>query len=292
MAAFSLDEGIVSPGGVGYDINCGIRCVGTGLSRDEVQPVMDELLVGLYRNIPAGVGSSSRDIRLDRKSFRKVITEGARWVMKQGMASADDIEAHEDRGCIEGADPDEVSEKAYERGLPQLGTLGSGNHFVEVDVVDAVFDVTAAAAYGLSEGQVVVLVHTGSRGFGHQICDDYVHSMLSANRGFGIELPDRQLACAPIASREGERYLAAMAAAANFAYANRQIITHLIRRTFEEQFGRGWERLGMRLIYDCCHNIAKKEDVVWEGRRVRACIHRKGATRALPPGDPRLPGAT
>ncbi|HNY64387.1 MAG TPA: RtcB family protein [Deltaproteobacteria bacterium] len=289
VAAFDLDEGIVSPGGVGYDINCGIRCIGTNLTRADVTPVVRDLLALLYTSVPSGVGSSTRSFRVDRKEFRKVLAMGSAWAFKRGLATREDLEAHEDGGCIEGADPDAVSERAYERGQPQLGTLGSGNHFLEIDVVDEVFDQETAAAFGLFQGQVVVLVHTGSRGFGHQVCDDYVHSMLAANRRFGIELEDRQLACAPAKSQEGKAYLGAMAAAANFAFANRQLITHLIREAFQVQFGKAWEKLGMRLVYDCCHNIAKKETVIHEGRKRRVCIHRKGATRALPPEDERLP---
>lgn len=289
VAAFSLEDGIVSPGGVGYDINCGIRCIATNLIYTEVSPVIDHLLALLYNNVPSGVGSKSRSFRMDRKEFTKVLAGGARWAVKNGFASKEDLDTHEDGGRIEGANPDMVSEKAFERGQPQLGTLGSGNHFLELDVVDEIYDADTARMFGLFEGQIVVLVHTGSRGFGHQICDDYVHAMLASNRRFGIQLPDPQLACAPVSSKEGEAYFGAMAAAGNFAFANRQLITHLIRETFEQQFGKGWERLGMRLIYDCCHNIAKKETVFFEGRKKRVCIHRKGATRALPPGDPRLP---
>jgi tRNA-splicing ligase RtcB (3'-phosphate/5'-hydroxy nucleic acid ligase) len=290
VAAFDLEEGIVSPGGVGYDINCGIRCIATNLMRSDVFPVVEKLLALLYGNVPSGVGSSTRTFRLDRKEFRKVLTLGSTWAHKQGLATGGDLEAQEDGGCIEGADPDAVSDRAYERGLPQLGTLGSGNHFLEIDVVEEILDEKTASSFGLFPDQVVVLVHTGSRGFGHQICDDYVHAMLGANRRHEIELPDRQLACAPVRSREGEAYLGAMAAAANFAFANRQLITHLVREAFEAQFGRGWEKLGMRLVYDCCHNIAKQETVTFEGKKRKVCIHRKGATRALPPGDPRLPG--
>lgn len=289
VAAFSLEDGIISPGGVGYDINCGIRCIRTDLSRIDISPVLDDLLVLLYNSVPSGVGSSTRSFRMDRREFRRVLEGGSRWALKQGLASNEDLEAHEDLGCIEGADPDAVSERAYERGRPQLGTLGSGNHFLEIDVVDEIFDAGTAEGFGLFESQILILVHTGSRGLGHQICDDYVHSMLAAARSFGIDLPDRQLACAPVSSSVGREYFGAMASAANFAFTNRQIITHLVREAFEMQFGRGWEKLGLRLLYDCCHNIAKKETVSFEGKQRRVCIHRKGATRALPPGDRKLP---
>ena len=289
VAAFSVKDGIISPGGVGYDINCGMCCIATNLTIEEVRPVIDNLLVGLYRNVPAGVGSSNKGIALNRKDFNEVLKKGALWVIKKGYAPMEDRDAHEDGGCIEGADPDMVSKRAIERGLPQLGTLGSGNHFIEIDVVDRIFDEATAKSFGLFDSQIVVLVHTGSRGLGHQVCDDYVHSMLAAAVRYKIYLPDRQLACAPFASDEGRAYWGAMACAANFAFANRQLITFLIRETFERQFGKSYERMGMRLLYDCCHNIAKKEHIVLAGKGQEVCIHRKGATRAFPPGDKRLP---
>ena len=289
VAAFSIKEGIISPGGVGYDINCGMCCISTNLTYQEISPVLDDLLVGMYRNVPAGVGSSNKGLGLKKKDFSDVLKKGALWVIKNGYAPSEDLDAHEDGGCIEGADPDMVSKRAVERGLPQLGTLGSGNHFIEIDVVDEIFDEAAAKSFGLFKGQIVVLVHTGSRGLGHQVCDDYVHSMIAAAARYGIALPDRQLACAPFTSPEGRAYWGAMACAANFAFANRQLITFLIRETFERQLGKSYERLGMRLLYDCCHNIAKKERIEFEGERREVCIHRKGATRAFPPGDPRLP---
>ncbi len=289
VAAFSLEDGIISPGGVGYDINCGIRCIRTNLTSRAVSPVLDNLLALLYNTVPSGVGSSTKSFRVSRKEFRKILEGGCGWALKQGLASNDDLDAHEDKGCIEGADPDAVSERAFERGMPQLGTLGSGNHFLEIDAVDGIYDAGTAERFGLFKDQVLVLVHTGSRGLGHQICDDYVHSMLATASRFGIDLPDRQLACAPISSSIGRDYCGAMASAANFAFTNRQIITHLVRQAFEVQFGKGWGKLGMGLLYDCCHNIAKKETVSFGGRALRVCIHRKGATRALPPGDTRLP---
>jgi tRNA-splicing ligase RtcB len=289
VAAFSRDEGIISPGGVGYDINCGVCCILTGLKIGDVRPRMERLLASLFNNVPSGVGSRNKALAVSNREFRQVLELGARWAVKQGYAPPDDLQAHEDSGCIAGADPDAVSAKALERGQPQLGTLGSGNHFLELDVVDLVADADKAGAFGLFENQVVVLVHTGSRGLGHQICDDYVHEMVSAASRHGIALPDRQLACAPVMSREGREYFAAMASAANFAFANRALIAFLIRETFEQVFGGSAERLGMRLLFDCCHNIAKMESIEWEGCEVQACIHRKGATRALPPGDNRLP---
>ncbi|HDP25956.1 MAG TPA: RtcB family protein [Deltaproteobacteria bacterium] len=289
VAAFSLDEGVISPGGVGYDINCGVSCVLTSFTRDEVSSRINELLATLFGRIPSGVGSTNKDVRLSDKEFLKVLLKGASWATKSGYGSPGDLDAYEDRGSIAGANPDAVSKRALERGLPQLGTLGSGNHFLELDVVDFIADEERARKFGLFQGQIVILLHTGSRGLGHQICDDHVHEMLKAMPSHGIELPDRQLACAPVTSREGQAYLQAMAAAANFAFANRQIIIHLIRGSFEKTFGKSWDRLGMRLLYDCCHNIAKIEQISWKGSQRKVCVHRKGATRALPPGDVRLP---
>jgi tRNA-splicing ligase RtcB len=289
VAAFSEKDGIISPGGVGYDINCGVCCISTRLKLDEVSPRIDRLLASLFNNVPAGVGSRNKGLAVGSKEFGQVLTKGAQWAVRKGYAPDEDLDAHEDNGCIDGADPDALSKKAIERGQPQLGTLGSGNHFLELDVVDMILNRVIAERLGLFEGQVVILVHTGSRGLGHQICDDYVHAMVSVASRYGIELPDRQLACAPVKSREGQEYFGAMACAANFAFANRELITFLVRETFEEFFGKSYEHLGMRLLYDCCHNIAKMERIIWGGSEVKVCIHRKGATRALPPGDKRLP---
>lgn len=289
VAAFSRDEGVISPGGVGYDINCGVCCILTGLRQDDVRPRIDRLLASLFTTVPSGVGSTNRELAVTGKEFGRVLEQGARWAVNKGYAPPDDLDAHDDAGCMEGADPRAVSAKALERGQPQLGTLGSGNHFLELDVVDLVAERDTARAFGLFENQVVVLVHTGSRGLGHQICDDHVHGMVASASRHGIALPDRQLACAPVTSREGREYFGAMAAAANFAFANRELIAFLVRRSFEQVFGGSFERLGLRMLFDCCHNIARMERVTWEGRELEACVHRKGATRALPPGDIRLP---
>lgn len=289
VAAFDLEEGIISPGGVGYDINCGVCCLTSNLSREEVTAQIDRLLPSLFRNIPSGVGSSNRSMEVGTREFRDVLEKGSLWSMKKGYLPREDIDAHEEKGCITGADPEAVSARAIERGQPQLGTLGSGNHFLELDVVDRIMDDKIAKSFGLFEGQVVVQIHTGSRGLGHQICDEHVHAMLRSIQRYGIELPDRQLACAPVQSREGREYFSAMACAANFAFANRDMIACLVRETFEQCFGKSCGQLGMRLLYDCCHNIAKMEKIDWEGSESKVCIHRKGATRALPPGDPRLP---
>ncbi|HQP30669.1 MAG TPA: RtcB family protein [Deltaproteobacteria bacterium] len=289
VAAFETNGGIVSPGGVGYDINCGIRCVRTALTLPELMPQRDILLAGLYNAVPAGVGSTNKALKIGAQALNQVLVHGAAWVAKQGYIPTEDLEAQEDYGRIALADPEAVSKRAVERGMPELGTLGSGNHFLELDVVEEILDAEIAQGFGLFENQIVIQVHTGSRGLGHQVCDDYVHSMIATAGRQGIVLPDRQLACAYLESAEAKAYLAAMAAAANFAFANRSLITFFIRQTFERIFGKSSERLGMDLLYDCCHNIAKIERVSWEGRQIEVCVHRKGATRALLPGDPRLP---
>ncbi|MCD6569969.1 MAG: RtcB family protein [Deltaproteobacteria bacterium] len=289
VAAFSLQDGVISPGGVGYDINCGIRCICTGLSIEEILPIKEKLLGEVFHRVPAGLGARHKRFKLSQKELKEIMIKGALWAVKKGFGTYDDLEAHEDYGSIPGADPDMVSGRACERGLPEVGTLGSGNHFIEIDVVDKIMDKKIARMFSLFKDQILIQVHTGSRGFGHQICDDYIRIMLSAGSRYNIYLPDRQLACAPIDTKEAKSYLGAMAAAANFAFANREMITYLIRETFEDLFGKSWENLGLRLLYDCCHNIAKIESIPWKGKSIEACIHRKGATRALPSGDARLP---
>ena len=288
VAAFDWDAGIVSPGGVGYDINCGVRLAGTALVEKEVRPKLADLVDGLYRTIPCGVGSTGA-IRLSTKEEKKVLTRGSGWAVAQGYGNQSDLEHTEDSGCLPGAAPETVSARALERGLRQLGTLGSGNHFLEVGVVDRLYDDHTAAAFGLFEGQVTVMLHSGSRGFGYQVCDDSLAAMSKHARRAGFDLPDRQLACALIKSDAGQRYLGAMACAANYAWANRQIMLHLVREVFENVFSIGPRNLDLRLIYDICHNIAKKERHRVGGRQKWVCVHRKGATRAFPPGHPDLP---
>jgi tRNA-splicing ligase RtcB len=244
---------------------------------------------GLFQNIPSGVGSHRKDFRLEKKELQKVLQQGVAWAIAKGFGSPEDQAHIEAEGCIPGADPGKVSERALQRGQPQLGTLGSGNHFVEVGYVAEVFDADAARAMGLHEDQVTVLVHTGSRGLGHQVCDDYLSVMLKASRKYGIDLPDPQLCCAPVGSPEGKEYLAAMAAAANFAFVNRHMIMHWTRETFEQVFQMGPRHCGLALVYDVCHNMAKMETHLVEGKKHRLCIHRKGATRAFPPGHPEIP---
>jgi len=291
VAAFDLDSGIVSPGGVGYDINCGVRLLRTRLSREDAAPRMKTLVDALFANIPSGVGSRRQDFKLTGAAFKKVLKDGARWAVEEGFGDASDLPHIEAGGAIPGADPELVSDFALNRGKDQLGTLGSGNHFVEVGYLDEIYDAALAAQLGLFPDQVTAIVHTGSRGLGHQVCEDYIKVMLKAAAKYGIELPDRQLCCAPITSPEGQRYLAAMAGAANFAFANRQLITHWVRESFEQVFQMGPRDLGLELVYDVCHNSAKMETHAVEGKPRKLCVHRKGATRAFPPHHPEVPEA-
>ena len=261
----------------------------SGLSRTELKDRMKELVAALFTNIPSGVGSHRKDLKLGREEQRRVLIKGARWAIERGFGTERDLEHIEEQGCIDGADPDRVSDKAMERGRAQLGTVGSGNHFVEVGFVAEVFDERMAQAMGLWKDQVTILVHTGSRGFGHQVCDDSIRLMMNAARKYQINLPDPQLCCAPVSSPEGKRYLEAMACAANFAFTNRQMITHWVRETFEQVFQRGPRDLRLDLVYDVCHNIAKIETHKIEGKPRKVCVHRKGATRSFPPGHPDVP---
>jgi tRNA-splicing ligase RtcB len=288
VAAFDIDGGIVSPGGVGYDINCGCRLVATNLRRDEIRPQMAKIVNALFQHVPSGVGSRG-DLKLSRSEEKRVLVEGARWAVKNGYGSQGDLESMEDGGCLPGADPEAVSERALERGKDQVGTLGSGNHFLEVEIVEEIFDKAVASALGLEVGQVAVLIHSGSRGLGHQVCDDYLAKLVKHVDKIGINLPDRQLACAYIQSTEGQQYLSAMACAANYAWANRQMLMHWTGEALEKALAMGPRELGMRLVYDVCHNIAKIEEHVVDGKKMTLCVHRKGATRAFPPGHPALP---
>ncbi len=288
VVATRTDGGVVTPGGVGYDINCGVRLLRTNLTQDEVQPRIKELVNLLFAEIPTGVGSHGR-VRLTKDNQAQPLVKGARWAVEQGMGFAEDLAHTEASGCLPGADPDAVSHKAYERGRDQAGTLGSGNHFLEVQVVEQIVDEQAANVLGLSAGHVAVLIHTGSRGFGHQVCTDYLASMDRAVKKYGIHLADRQLACAPFDSEEAKAYLGAMRAAANYAWVNRQCLTHWTREVFQRIFKKSPRDLGMSVVYDVAHNIAKIEEHQVEGRSMRVLVHRKGATRAFPPGHPELP---
>jgi len=289
VAATRVSDGVISPGGVGYDINCGVRLITTGLNEDEVRPRIRELVNALFKNIPSGLGSEGK-IRTSEKEMDEVLSTGAQWAIKKGFGTVQDLELTEESGCMKKADPSKVSTRAKQRGTPQLGTLGSGNHFIEVQVIRDIFDPEAALAFGVErKGQVVVLIHTGSRGLGHQVCDDYLKTMNRAVEKYGIVLPDRQLACAPLESNEGKDYFAAMACAANYAWANRQLIAHWVRESFVSVFNRSSEDMGMGQLYDVAHNIAKIEDYSIEGKIQRLCVHRKGATRAFPVGHPDVP---
>ncbi len=288
VGAFSCRDGVVVPGFVGYDINCGVRLLRTDLDGDEAAPVIETLMNRLFSTVPSGVGSTG-PLRMKRAELERIACEGARWAVRKGYGTDADCEAVEARGCLSGADPDALSERAVRRGLEQVGTLGSGNHFLEIQVVDEVYDPRTAEAFGLRHGQVTVMIHTGSRGFGYQVCDDYLALFGRASAEYGIRLPDRQLAAAPISSKEGVRYLAAMKCAANYAFANRQVISEWVRRTFEEVFGKGRDLLGMDVVYDVAHNMAKEETHIVDGKPVDLLVHRKGATRAFAAGHPDLP---
>lgn len=288
VAAFDRETGIISPGGVGYDINCGVRIIRTNLAADEVRPRMKDLIDLLFHDIPSGVGSKSK-IRASDKELNDALLHGAKWAVESGYGVKEDIEHCEENGFMKSADPSKVSDKARKRGKPQFGTLGSGNHFLEVQCVDEIYDEVVAKTFGLEKGQVTVMIHCGSRGAGHQICDDHLKILERATQKYGIVLPDRQLACAPAESTEGQNYFKAMAAGANYAWANRQVITHWVRETFSKFFGRDMDDLGMHLIYDVAHNVAKLEEHTIDGKNKMVYVHRKGATRAFPPGHNSVP---
>jgi len=280
--------GVISPGGVGYDINCGVRLVRTNLTWQDVKPRQQGLVEELYRQIPAGVGRSGK-YHFDPRELRELLADGVGFLRGRELAVERDVQCTEANGCIDGADPDLVSERALERGKKQCGTLGAGNHFLEVQVVDAVFDSAAAQTMGLEKDRICVMIHSGSRGLGYQVCDDALRSLRGVPEKYGIVLPDRQLACAPIDSAEGRHYLGAMRAAANFAFCNRQLLMWQTREVFETVFGRSWQELGMDLVYDVAHNIAKLEEHKIGDERKPVWVHRKGATRAFPPGHPDIP---
>lgn len=291
VAAMRLSDGVISPGGVGFDINCGTRLLRTNLSVRDIKPRIKDLIDAIFRNVPSGVGSSGK-LCLSRQQLSQVMQQGANWAVKQGYGTERDIEFTEEHGCLENAGTGKVSQRACERGSQQLGTLGSGNHFVEVQQVAEIYNAQAARVMGIYElGQVLVLIHTGSRGFGHQVCTDYVRLFDTVSKKQGITLPDRQLACAPVNSDEGQDYLAAMACAANFAWANRQCIAHWVRQSFQAILGIQPDELGMEQVYDVAHNMAKLEEHTVDGDKLRVCVHRKGATRAFPPQHKDIPRA-
>ena len=291
VCATDPDEGgVISPGGVGYDINCGVRLIRSNLSRQDVEPVQTRLVEELYRQVPTGTGRGGK-YRFSPQELRRLMREGVGFLADRELAVESDLEHTEARGCLSGAEPGYVSDRALERGYDQCGTLGSGNHFLEVQLVDSIHDEAAARAMGLAKDMVVVMIHSGSRGLGYQVCDDALKMLRGAPAKYGIELPDRQLACAPIDSPEGRQYIGAMGAAANFAWCNRQLLMWQARECFEKIFGRSWQELGMSLVYDVAHNIAKFEQHAVGAKRKRVWVHRKGATRAFPPSHPETPAA-
>jgi tRNA-splicing ligase RtcB len=279
-------DGVISPGAVGYDINCGVRLMTSGLRAEEVQEEVSGLISALFRNIPSGVGRGGGARNVSAREMDEVLVKGAGWAVKVGYGRPEDLERLEEGGAMEGADPSAVSPRAKQRGGPQLGTLGSGNHFIEIQVVDEIYDDQVARAFGLFDGQLTVSIHSGSRGLGHQVCDEYVKSLQAAVHKYGIQLPDRQLVCAPLNSPEGRRYFGAMVSAANYAWANRQCMAHLARRSFEEILAGKVRNFDLHTVYDVAHNIAKIEEHVVDGKPMKLCIHRKGATRAFGPGHP------
>ncbi len=289
VAATDYEKGVVSPGGVGYDINCGTRLLQTNLTEEEVRPKLPTLLDTLFKYIPSGLGSRGQ-IKVSHVELEKVLSDGVEWAIDRGYGWSEDATKCEEEGCMESADPSKVSQTAKSRGTPQLGSLGSGNHFLEIEKVDEIFDEKAAKVFGIEKvGQILVFVHTGSRGLGHQVCSDYLRVMDNAVKKYKINLPDRELVCAPGKSREAEDYLPAMASACNFAWSNRQMITHWTRQAFEKVFNQPVDSIGLKLIYDIAHNIAKIEEHQVDGRRVKVYVHRKGATRAFPPGHNAVP---
>lgn len=288
VAAFSARNGVISPGGVGFDINCGVRLLKTSLSLEVVKPKIKELVNVFFNNIPSGLGSKGK-IRLKPGEIDDVLNNGAQWAVENGYGWESDLEHLEENGRMEEADADKVSDKAKKRGIPQLGSLGSGNHFLEIQKVDEIFDEEAARIFGLDDCEVTVMIHTGSRGCGHQICSDYLRTMDKAAKRYQINIPDRQLACAPVDSPEAQDYFQAMAAGANFAWTNRQMIVHWVRESFEKVFQQSAEDMGLGIVYDVAHNIAKKEVHTIKGRETEVYVHRKGATRAFGPGSKEIP---
>lgn len=289
VAATNLDEGVISPGGVGYDINCGVRLATTNLEYERIKNKIDDLVSKLFQAVPTGVGASGAIKKLSTGDLKNILTRGSVWALENDLGTASDIDFTEESGTLKNADANVVSKRAFERGADQVGTLGSGNHFLEVDVVEEIYDAKIAEVFGLFQGQVVIQIHTGSRGLGYQVCDDYLKVLLQASNKYGFKLPDKQLACAPINSQEGQDYLAAMQAAANFAWNNRQVIMHLAKKVFKDTFAMTESELGFKLLYDVCHNIAKIEKHKIGKEEKEVCVHRKGATRAFPPGSMMIP---
>lgn len=290
VAATDFDEGVISPGGVGYDINCGVRLITTNLAEQDIRPKLGQLTDAIFGNVPCGLGSRRKDFRVSEHDLDKLTSEGVPWAIEKGLGWPEDAEHCEENGCMKNADPDKVSSNAKNRGLTQIGTLGSGNHFLEIQKVDKIQDMMRAKAFGLEhEGQVTLMIHCGSRGFGHQVCSDYLRIMERAVQKYKIALPDRELACAPGRSQEAEDYYRAMACAVNYAFVNRQTILHWVRQSFQQVFRESPEKFGLKLVYDVAHNIAKIENHKVNGSQKKVWVHRKGATRAFPAGHPEIP---
>jgi tRNA-splicing ligase RtcB len=290
VAATDYEQGVISPGGVGYDINCGVRLLTTNMAEGDIRPKLDELATKIFNNVPSGLGSRRKDFRVTFAELDRVSREGVPWIIEQGYGWKEDIDHCEEMGCMKDAEPNKVSSTAKNRGVTQLGTLGSGNHFLEIQKVDKIYDPQTAKVFGVThEGQVTVMIHCGSRGFGHQICSDYLRVMEHAVYKYKIELPDRELACAPGTSDEARDYYQAMACAVNYAFVNRQVIAHWVRQSFEQVLKKPAETFGLKLVYDVAHNIAKVEEHNVNGQTKRVWIHRKGATRAFPPNHPAIP---
>jgi len=288
VAAFELDDGIISPGGVGYDINCGVRFCRTNLTYDDIKDQVENIVKGLYRYVPSGVGSSGAIKKLNQNEENEVMTKGAQWAIEKGFGETDDLGHTENFGCMEQANPDRISERARKRGLDQVGTLGSGNHFLEIGIIDEIYDAPLAEKLDVRLDQVIVMVHSGSRGFGYQICDDFLHEMVTKLSDLPFHIPDKQLACMPFRSELGQRYFQAMCCAANYAWANRQVLMSLAKKAIMKSLSISDHALGFKLIYDVCHNIAKLERHNVYGIEKMLCVHRKGATRAFGPGREEL----
>ena len=290
VAATDIEAGgVISPGGVGFDINCGVRMLKTNFQYEEIKNKIKDLVYTLFSDVPSGLGSKG-DIRVSVREEKEILVKGAKWAVEKGYGTQEDLECTEEYGAIQGADPEAVSERAYDRGKAQSGTLGSGNHFLEIQVIDQLYDRDLCDEFALTLGQITIMIHSGSRGLGYQVCDDYTRSMIHCLQKYNINVPDRQLACAPVNSPEGKAYLGAMKCAANYAWANRQCLMYLTRKVFEKVFAMSWQKMGMNLIYDVAHNIAKIEKHAVDGEEKTLCVHRKGATRAFGPGHPALPG--
>lgn len=290
VAATDYEKGVISPGGVGYDINCGVRLLSTTITEKEIRPKLSLLAESIFRNVPSGLGSRRKDLTISNRNLEDLAVDGVQWLIDRGLGWSGDAEHCEEGGCMSNANPDKVSKTAKSRGLTQIGTLGSGNHFLEIQKVDKIFNEKTAKTFGIEqEGQVTVMIHCGSRGYGHQVCSDYLRVMEHAVEKYNIKLPDRELACAPGNSQEAKDYIEAMACAVNYAFCNRQAIMHWVRQSFQQVYGQDPEKLGLKLVYDVAHNIAKAETHTIDGEKKKVWVHRKGATRAFPPGHSDVP---